>query len=120
MSENTLFKATLIIWLAFATIAFFFFDSLPNAYSQTNTRQDEVIPIIAILAGTAMLSTAAVWFFGSLALRQQQNDHREKAKRGGELSRLERLAMLMDEEEIVELEEMLKEREYTALRNNQG
>lgn len=116
MSERTLLKVTAIIWIAFAAISIFFFDSLPATHD-FSSREDTVIPIMAILAGTAMLTTGAVWFFGT-RIMIDTDEQPEKAKRNGNLSRIERLTLLMDDDEILELEQMLREREYAALRDN--
>jgi type III secretory pathway component EscR len=108
MSENALLKITALIWLAFTIVSIVFLISRDATYPP-----DMTIAGLAVLSGGALLATIVVWN-STNDLNLQKNA--PKSKR--DARRLERLMQLMDEGEIVELETMLKSREYNDVRQN--
>ncbi|MCQ3931528.1 MAG: hypothetical protein DPW16_13805 [Chloroflexi bacterium] len=103
------FVATMTIWLAFLGVMIAVFAS----DAATTLGGGNVVAVIAILAIAAVLGTAAVNTASEHDSREQAE--RKKLKRT-EQGRIERLMQLMDEDDIVELEEVLKEREVAAIR----
>ena len=74
-----------------------------------------IVIIAIILSIAAAAATSNIWQETS-KITDNHNDE-EKAKRT-EFNRIERLTRLMNEDDIVELETVLKQREYDALRHD--
>ena len=108
MSENSLFKVTALIWSAYTIVMITLLTSAASI-------SFGVVIIAVILSVAAAGATSSIW--QSMAKTVEDDRKQEKAKRD-EFSRIERLTRLMNEDDIVELESVLKQRELDALRTD--
>lgn len=119
MDNETLLKATAIIWGAFTIITSIFLVKSMEAINYTNStlsREFLIIGgVIGILATGAFLTTASIWGIAS-QMREQNDELPAKQKR--DKKRLENLLQLMDEDEKQELENMIRARELDRLRSD--
>lgn len=104
--------ATAIIWLVFLGVMLAVF----SANNTSNIGGGNLVAIIAILAIAATIATLGVNNHEFTSGNQEEAE-RKKFKRT-EQGRIERLMQLMDEDDIVELEQVLKEREVGAMRRS--
>lgn len=105
------YKMTRLIWVSFTIIMTVF---LIGVFDSNNAMQDDkVIAALAILGATAVLGTSAIWSGAT-----ESDEERESSKKKRETQRMERLMQLMEDDDIVELETMLKSRELDRLRQN--
>ncbi len=111
MSENSLFKVTALIWTSYTIVM----TILLTSADATTLGGEGIVIIAIILSIAAAAATTNIWQETSKITDNHTEE--EKAKRN-EFSRIERLARLMNEDDIVELETVLKQREYDALRRD--
>jgi hypothetical protein len=101
--------ATALIWTAYLGVMLGFL--LSDA--TLNMGGGNVVAVVAIMSIAAVLGTAAV-------NQQPDEKHHQEAEqkklKRTEQSRIERLMQMMDEDDVVELEQILKEREVGAIR----
>lgn len=107
------FIATGVIWTAFLGVMVTVFLSEAAA----NMSSFGMVMIVAILALAAVIGTAAVNDQLGNEHKSPELAERMKPKRT-EQGRIERLMQMMDEDDIVELEQVLKEREVEAIRRS--
>ncbi len=106
--------ATATIWLVFLGVMIAVFES--NA--TTEIGGGNIVAIIAILAAAATIGTLGVNNHEFTSGNQAREEAERKKFKRTEQGRIERLMQLMDEDDIVELEEVLKEREVAAIRRS--
>lgn len=104
MRDSMRLYATMFIWIAFTVMTAVLFTTssrLINDY--------DVIPLLGILAGTALFSTVAIWITaGRGQTPVSSSAQRAQAKRKRvDRERMERLIAAMDEDEIAALESVL-------------
>jgi hypothetical protein len=108
MRESMRLYATMFIWIAFTAMTIVLFTS-----DNSRINNYDVIPILGILAGTAFLSTVALWITagrGRAEVAARTDMSRAKRKRiNGEL--LERLVDGLNDDELDELDVLLSARE---------
>jgi hypothetical protein len=108
MRESMRLYATMFIWIAFTAMTIVLFTSNNNRINDY-----DVIPILGILAGTAFLSTVAIWMAGGRGKAEaaaRADTSRAKRKRiNGEL--LARLVDGLNDDELDELDLLLSARE---------
>lgn len=110
LSENGKLWVTLGIWLSCMVILIAFFATI----SATQQFSEVLVGVIVVtLVIGAMGTTIAIWE-GGKDEDEEQSYSNPKRKRS-QMNRLERLEALLDDDAIVELETLLKEREYRAI-----
>lgn len=112
MKDIGRFIATGTIWLVFLGVMIAVFESNANS----NIGGGNLVAIIAILAIAATIATLGVNNHDFTSGDQTREEAERKKLKRTEQNRIERLMQLMDEDDIVELEEVLKEREVAAIR----
>lgn len=101
---------TLAIWVIFGAITIMFF-AIALGPASKPLGQDTIFAIVAALAAAATLSTAAVWGrLGNTGEGSRETQDSGKLKRP-DPARLARLIESLDDDEIAELETLLKMQE---------
>lgn len=104
--------ATMIIWTAFTVMTIVLFATNSSAADSGN-----MIPLVGTLAGAAAIGTFSVWVTsGSKAAESAPSagTRREEKPKRVDRDRLERLLNRMDDDELLDLQDMLLEREHDA------
>lgn len=114
MRDSTRTIATLIIWVAMASLIGGLLTTSTGAISRANGAT--LFGIVLVLSIMGMVSTATIWLAGRGSAAESAETSRAKAKRQGR-SRIERLIQDLDDDEIYDLEAMLLARDDDAHRS---